>query len=269
MSGHGQTAAQSPQKYFQRFFSGDLNHKKIVVWGNSTVSFEDEFFRTLAKHAAPGDVLEGLQVAPEVDNTEVGSASSPSRNQNGHIHRLGNIINMGNNGGNLRGMLGTPGGSLFYRIDAVCSEAPDLLILRGPLINDVRMGTCDLDCAKGLEKQMLDRITACSPKTDVLLLAENSLLTTDVGKHGYISPETPEAAQAYSTILRDAILSFHGIYPNVDVMDLQEELYGATSVAASPYMHDQLHPAPEGQQKEAELVIERLRRSRQPRPKPR
>jgi len=263
MFGYGQTTAQNPQKYFRRFFSGDLSQKKIVVWGNSTVSFEDEFFRTLARHTGPGDILAGLQVVPEVDNGEVGSATSPSRNQNGHIHRLGNIINMGNNGGTLRGMLGKPGGSLFYRIDAICSEAPDLLILRGPLINDVRVGTCDLDCAKGLEKQMLDQITACSPKTDILLQVENSLLTTDVGNHAYIRPETAEAAQTYSNILRNAVLSFRGAYQNVYVMDLQEALYGTASVATSPFMHDQLHPTPEGQQKEAELVIELFQRSRQ------
>jgi hypothetical protein len=260
-----QPGGQNAAVAFHRFLSGDLSKKTIVVWGNSTVAFQAAFYQTLAAHAVPGDVLAGLVVTPEGDNPDHATETEPSRNQNGHLHRLGNIINMGNNGITLRAMLAPPsvpskpGGGVFYRIDAVCAAAPDLLIIRGPLINDVRQGQCDLKCSVGLQRLMLEKLEACTPKTDILLQIENSLLTADPDKHGYVKPELPAAVQQYSEIMRQSGLSFVGAYPNVYVMDLQEELYGVQAPAESPYMRDQLHPSPEGQKREGELVIDLLK----------
>jgi len=254
--------APTPHDAFARFLSGDLTHKTIVIWGNSTVAFENGFFDTLAAHTGSGDVLAGIVTTPEVDNPDHADPPTITRNQNGHVHALGNIINMGNNGATLKSMLTPPGGGAAYHIAAVCDAKPDLLIVRGPLINDVRQGACDLTCAKTLLHTMLDHLQACLPTTDVLLQVENSLLTADAKPHGYVKPDTPEAAQAYSSILRDAGLSFQGVYPHVYVQDLQQDLYGITSPATSPLMNDQLHPNRQGQIKEGELVIDLLRRAR-------
>jgi hypothetical protein len=256
-----QAPSPTPHDAFARFFSGPLAHKTILIWGNSTTAFETGVFETLAAHTGPGDVLAGIATTPEVDNPDHADPPTITRNQNGHVHALGNIINMGNNGATLKSMLAATGGPA-YKIEAVCAAAPELLIVRGPLINDVRQGACDLTCAKTLLHTMLDRLHTCLPQTDILLQVENSLLTADPKPHGYVKPDTPEAAQAYSSILRDAGLSFQGAYPHVYVQDLQQDLYGITSPATSPLMGDQLHPNHLGQVKEGELIVDLLRHAR-------
>lgn len=262
------TMALSPTKGiaaplpFARFFSGDMSTKKILLYGNSTVALADAFKTQLASHAVLGDALEGMTVTPEVDNTSV---SSPNNNQNGTIHSLGNIINYGNNGCLLSDLLTPPGTCTpFYPISgttSLCSSGADMLVMRGPLINDVRQGAMTLAQTKTLLKTALDTITACLPNTDILLLSENSMGSTDVNSHGYVVPNS--SAQAYSTILRDAVIAFQGAYPQVYVVDTQSLLYGAASVASSPLMFDQLHPNTAGQVAEADLVAQILGSFRQ------
>lgn len=70
----------------------------------------------------------------------------------------------------------------LYPASLVCEVKPDLLIIRGPLINDVRLGWTDLDKAKELEWETLALFHKCIPKAAILLTTENSLLTTDTGQ---------------------------------------------------------------------------------------
>jgi lysophospholipase L1-like esterase len=205
--------------WFAQGFAG----KTLVFWGNSTVSQAVYFFDQLKGYAVAGGALEGLD---------------PAR-----------ILNYGNNGASLAAML-NHGGS--YPIEAVVAAQPDLLVIRGPLINDVRLGATSQQAAEQLLTTMLDRLRAGTPRTAILLTTENSLLTTDVANRGYVRPNS--AAQQYSDLMRAAVLAMKGRYPNVRVLDVMELEYGTVSQASSPYMWDQLHPSDIGQRTEAEII---------------
>ncbi len=71
------------------------------------------------------------------------------------------------------------------------------------------------------------------------------------------------AAQAYSTIIRQAGLGLVGKYPWLSVWDLQETIYGTVALAANPNCQgDQLHPAPGCQTLEGEMWDQILQRAR-------
>jgi hypothetical protein len=205
------------------WFSGGLSGKTVVVWGNSTVSHAGYFFQQLHALTFPGNVLEGLDP--------------------------GRILNYGNNGASLAALLDGQGP---YPISAVIAAKPDLLIIRGPLINDVRLGTTTLEQAIALLKSALDEIRAGSPQTSILLTSENSLLRTDPGGFGWVQP--PSQAQHYTDILHEAVLAFDGKYPNVKVCDVMSLVYGVLSPETSPFMANQLHPSEAGQVAEANLI---------------
>jgi hypothetical protein len=165
------------------------------------------------------------------------------------------ILNFGNNGATLTSML-ADNSTTGTGIGGVCAALPDLLIIRGPLINDVRTGGTTLSQAITRIGTMIDRIRACSPTTDILLKTENSLLTTDVGAAGYVVPNS--SAQAYSDILRQAVMYYSGVYPGVIVVDTQASYWGTASQATSAFMGDQLHPNAGGQVVEAQQDIKIL-----------
>lgn len=216
-----------PLAQLDRWFHGGFAGKKVVVWGNSTVSNAVYFFQQFDTFTQSGGPLAGLNAD--------------------------NVLNYGNNGASLAALLAGEGP---YPIDAVIAAQPDLLIMRGPLINDVRLGYTDLTQAKGLLIEALNRITAGSPNTDILLTSENSLLTTDVGGHHYVQPNS--AAQAYTDILHEAVLAMSGLYAHVAVYDIMSLEYGTTCQPSSPLMADQLHPNQAGQTEEANLEIKVL-----------
>jgi hypothetical protein len=213
-----------PLAGLNRWFQGGFAGKKVVAWGNSTVSNAVWFFQEFDTYTATGSLLAGLD---------------PS-----------DVLNYGNDGASLAALLAGLGP---YPIAAVIAAQPDLLIMRSPLINDVRLGQTDLAQAKQLLREALDQITAGSPNTDILLTTENSLLTTDVGGHGYVQPNS--AAQQYTDILRQAVLAMTGLYAHVEVYDIMALEYGTTCQASSPLMADQLHPNQAGQTQEADLVV--------------
>lgn len=213
----------APRDPLAPWFEGGFAGKTVVFWGNSTVSNAVYFFDSLRRQTMPGGALDGLD---------------PFR-----------ILNYGSNGASLAAMLDGKGA---YPLDAVISAAPDLLVIRGPLINDVRTGRTTLEVATELLATALARIRTGSPWTVVLLTTENSLLTTDVGGHGYVQPG--DAAQHYTGILREAVLAMDGRYPNVKVLDVMAMLYGTVAPELSPLMYDQLHPSAAGQRAEANLI---------------
>jgi len=233
------------------WFEGGFADKRIVVWGNSTVANAREFFLHLASYASPGGPLDGLTVSPVV--MRAGTRFWRKR----QIRRIGNIHNYGNSGAWLRDLIDGAGP---YPLSAVCEAKPDLLIMRGPLINDVRTGSTTLEEAKRLLTVAIDRIRESSPATAILLLTENSLLTADVGRPFWRrrlpSVQPDGAAQRYTDILRDAVISFEGRYPNVCVFDLMKHEYGTVCTQRSGLMEDQIHPSEEGMRREADLVVQ-------------
>lgn len=212
-----------PLEALAGWYQGGFSGKKVVVWGNSTVSNAVSFFQRLDTYAAPGSALPGLDPA--------------------------SILNYGNNGASLAALLAGQGP---FPIAAVIAAKPDLLIMRGPLINDVRLGATDLAQAEQLLTEALTQITQGTPNTSVLLTTENSLLTTDVGGTGLVQPNS--AAQQYTDILHAAPLAMKGRFPRVAVYDVMAVEYGTIAQASSPLMLDQLHPNQAGQQAEADLI---------------
>lgn len=298
----------------RNFYTGGLASKKIAVFGNSTVAAANEFFTTLATYARPGKGLNGLPVTPVVINGGTG-----------WVTNCGNIYNYGYNGETLASIL------VNGHMDALIAFAPDMVIWRGPLINDVRTGVTSLDSARKLLSTALIRFHKALPNTVILLDVENSLLQTDptstgfvvvipttetkvdggtsgvtaVGSHivqvatmptslynggqvyinfgladqeivnitaltdttftgtftkthtqGFAAKATlASAGQAYSTIIRRAVVPFFNSYGNLTGLDMQTLLYGLNSpVAAGGYMLDPLHPNAAGRTAEANIV---------------
>lgn len=207
------------------WFQGGIVGKRVVFWGNSTVSNAVYFFDQLLRHAVTGGTLQGL---------------SPAQ-----------VLNYGSNGASLAAMLNGQGA---YAIGSVIAASPDLLVIRGPLINDVRLGGTTLEQVTARLDTALQQIRAGTPRTAILLTTENSLLAADPGGQGWVQPAT--AAQQYTDILHAAVMAFDGRYPNVAVLDVMAGLYGTISPQSSPWMADQLHPNEAGQRAEAELIAQ-------------
>jgi hypothetical protein len=214
-----------PLAQLNRWFQGGFAGKKIVVWGNSTVSNAVYFFQQFDTYTQPGGPLAGL---------------SPT-----------NVLNYGNNGASLAALLAGEGP---FPIAAVIAAQPDLLIMRGPLINDVRLGYTDLAQAEQLLTEALNQITAGSPNTDILLTVENSFLTTNVDDYNFVQPNAD--AQQYTNILHEAELSMKGLYPHVAVYDIMALEYGTICQPSSPLMANQIHPGQAGQVEEAGLDVQ-------------
>jgi lysophospholipase L1-like esterase len=202
---------------------GGFAGKKVVFWGNSTVSNAVYFFDQLRSHTLAGRALEGLDPAL--------------------------ILNYGSSGATLAALLNGQG---MHPVSTVIAARPDLLVIRGPLINDVRLGATSQQQAETLLQAALDQIRAGSPDTAIVLTTENSLLSADVGGYGYVQPV--DAAQRYTDIMRAAVLAMRDRYPGILVLDVMYLEYGTVSQAASPLMFDQLHPGEAGQRAEADLI---------------
>jgi len=285
------------------WFAGGIAGKKIVYWGNSTVSNAYQMFNDLGDQTASRGLLSGLEYRRDMEGVEsdangnvtvtleapvkykAGQWVSPRftdpldnaiywrpsvqiksvhgntftytlprlgktsyTKDNGQV--TGSILNFGNNGATLRGMLA---GDVLYPASLVCSEKPDLLIIRGPLINDVRLGRRNLSQAETLEKEALAQFRKCIPNAAILLTTENSLLTTDTGEH-WVQPNAN--AQKYTNIMHDAVMAMKGIYANVEVLDVMAIVYGTNCPASSPLMSNQLHPSAKGQHKESGALLD-------------
>ena len=292
----------APAPQLASWFHGGFAGKKIVYWGNSTVSNAYEMFGDLVGQAGEGGLLNGLTYRSDIQGVEsdahgevtvtlsttvtyvpgqwvslrfVGSeqndefwapavqiqsvrgnaftyklATAPQAgyaSANGYV--TGSILNFGNNGASLAAMLT---GDAPYSASLVCEQNPDLLIIRGPLINDVRLGWTDLGLAKKLEKQALALFHQCIPNAAILLTTENSLLADDTGQH-WVQPNAD--VQRYTDIMHDAVMAMKGSYSNLAVVDVMTELYGVKCPVSSPYMLNQLHPNADGQSKEAGLLL--------------
>jgi hypothetical protein len=164
----------------------------------------------------------------------------------------GNIVSGGNNGLTLFDWMADPGGAWDYNRDTLVAADPSLTVACW-LINDIRDGALGLtvDAAytagRARLQAFVDWHRTALPATDLLLRMPNTLLSANVGGLDFVTDGTtvnpPGLAQIYSDALRRIYLSFVGRYPNVDVIDVQGDVFGTRSFAAHPYMVDQLHPS--------------------------
>jgi hypothetical protein len=288
------------------WFNGGIAGKKIVYWGNSTVSNVFGLFTYLGANTVSGGALEGIEFRTDMlgvqsdasgnitvtlsgpPNYQVGQwvsvwyekaayvgefvaepsvrVSAVNGNTFSYVYAgtplppqtsftstagyaTGSILNFGNNGVSLACMLT---GCAPYPIQTVCAEQPDLLIMRGPLIDDVRIGATDLVLATSLEQQALQTLRACSPNTAILVTTENSLLSTDTGQN-WVVPNAD--AQQYTDIMHDAVMAMNEQFPNVEVLDIMSLVYGTTVQASSPLMTNQLHENGAGAKLEIQAII--------------
>jgi hypothetical protein len=163
------------------------------------------------------------------------------------------IIGGGNNGELLSHWMANPSsGSLPYNRDKLVADAPDLTGASW-LLNDMRQGALGTTLSAivpagiALLQSFVDWHRATLPNTDLLLRMPNPMLTADVNANHFVTDGTTTnpagLAQIYSTALRRIYLSLVGRYPNVDVLDVQGEVFGTRSLASHPLMVDQLHPS--------------------------
>ena len=188
--------------------SADSNGDVTVVLGSPS-GFTVGQFVTVEPNAGtlPQCIGSGIVTAVSGDQFTFTAEGTDTQCTNVSMTSTGGIasqqlLNFGNNGATLSSMLANTSAT-STGIGGICAVKPNLLIIRGPLINDVRTGNTNLAQAEAMERQLLDTVRSCSPNTDILLKTENSLLTTNVNGDNYVTPNS--AAQAYSTILKQAV----------------------------------------------------------------
>lgn len=153
------------------------------------------------------------------------------------------IVSAGNNGITLAAWLADS-----TKLANVVSTNPHLIVASF-LLNDVRLGQCDLPTAKNRLTTLVNTLRASVPGADILLRMPNAMLTTNVNSNNYVQDALGNvnpagAAQSYSTLIRQAYLSMIGQWATVDVIDIQAEVFGTVGRASHPLMADQLHPSP-------------------------
>lgn len=198
-----------------RWRRGGFAGKQVCFLGDSTTSNASALFTDLRGiHAAPGGALSTI-TTPASD-----------------------ILNYGENGASLAAFLSN---SVTHGItNAIAAQADLYVFCYG--INDVRLGATSQATLEARVISAVEQLRAGVPDADILLRVPNSLLTVDTGSNDFVSPETAEAAQLYTDILRGAYLTMQNRWPNVLVWDAMAEIFGTISQASSIYMTDQLHP---------------------------
>ena len=205
------------------WFNGGIAGKKLCLVGDSTTSHATALFSELTgTYSMPGQGLYGV----------------------------GSILNFGENGASLYVFLVD---GVTHGITATINEQADLYVISYG-INDVRLGATTEDQLVLMLEDMVNRIRAGAPRSDIVLRMPNSFLTTDINGYHFVQPN--ENAQAYSTILRNAYLRVRNFWPNVVVLDSQELVFGTVSQASSPLMVDQLHPSSNGYVALAKVLVD-------------
>lgn len=130
----------------------------------------------------------------------------------------------------------------------------DLVLVRGGLINDVRLGATNLSQAVQNVTALYNTINRTIPATcDIAWKTENSLLTTDPTSSGLVSPLASSAA--YTKIIHDAvpIALQQNANSRVVFWDNMQLVYSKLGFeyATSAWMTDILHPNANGQKREA------------------
>jgi lysophospholipase L1-like esterase len=152
-------------------------------------------------------------------------------------------VNHGENGNTLINYInGSPAGRTLN--DSIAENADLYIFSYG--INDVRTGAIN---QTQLEDRMRTAIERLLNETDgnIILRIPNSFSSDNYNNFNYVSPAG--SYQTYTDLLRNAYLSFKGVYSRVTVLDVQEMIFGTTCVAVSAsngLLADQLHPSTAG-----------------------
>jgi|GEM_PF-2564798 lysophospholipase L1-like esterase len=140
-------------------------------------------------------------------------------------------------------------------VKEVFTANPDLIVYSLG-INSVRTGGRS-------QQQLTDGIAADvklmlaqAPNADIVLRIPNAFSSDDVASNGFIVPNS--SAQAYTDALRNAYLSFDGLFPNVVVWNSQDRVFGRTCQTFANMgglLSDQLHPSITGYQAIADALV--------------
>lgn len=167
-------------------------------------------------------------------------------------------INYGSNGASLNSFL-TNG--IAFGITNAIAQAANLYVLCWG-INDVRLGATDLPTLTGYIVSMVNQMRAALPTSDFVLWGSNSFLTTDPDMTMLVQPETPQAAQAYTTEIYQAYANAYAAnassWPNVGLVQKQDGVFGTVCQPTSIYMLNQLHPNNLGQDSEGAQILNNI-----------
>ena len=127
-------------------------------------------------------------------------------------------------------------------------QLPDLIVFCWG-INDVRTGATTQAQLVARIKQVVNRIRAVLPTTDIVLWGPNSFLADDPTNASLVSPATAAAAQSYSSLLYGTYEQLKNVWPNVVVLQKQDifgktcQTFAALGGTGVSSMSDQLHPS--------------------------
>jgi hypothetical protein len=172
---------------------------------------------------------------------------------NGYILRAGSVnentplagvtvYHCGDNGQSAQGHIVGTG---VFPLSYIVSLQADLYV-SSFLINDVRLGGTDLATATSRLQTIYDALAAAKAGTCVMMRIPNTLLSTDPGGTGFVSPLT--SAQAYSDLMAAAYRSLYSSRPTAYIWDTRKTIWdGDACKTTTPLMGDILHPSGLGQ----------------------
>jgi lysophospholipase L1-like esterase len=210
---------QPSLKRWKAKLAGEPATAKILLIGDSTSDPATDAGALLDRlknvHTLPGEGLEGMDPA--------------------------NIISHGRNGSKLvsEWMVNTAW------TDAAVAAAPDLIVFSLG-INDMREGIVSSEQMRTSIITYLGGIMARLPNADFVLRTPNSFTTDHQGGQTAVWVVPTDAAQLYSTRLREVYGSLADQWPNAVVWDSQDRIFGRTSQLLADtrgLMKDQLHPS--------------------------
>lgn len=134
------------------------------------------------------------------------------------------------------------------------------------LINDVRLGACDLATAISRLDALITAAKASKPELEIILYGPNALSSDNYNSNGYVTATggfagmtLAQAAQAANDIMYNAYASFASDSRVKKVLQKQDVTgRTAVTVAASGYLSDQLHPNARAQVLHAHYLLNYL-----------
>jgi hypothetical protein len=199
------------------------------------------------------NIIQATTIASVTNATTAVLTNAASGSATGGQFWIGrHIIAGGNNGALLADwMAGPSSGAFRYNRDKLVTDDPDLIVYSW-LLNDIRTGglgiTVAACVAAGITRlqTLIDWTRTNLPSADILLRMPNTMLTANALSNNFVTDGATTnptgQAQIYSTALRRIYNYFKNRYPDVDVIDIQGEVFGAVCASTHPFMLDQLHP---------------------------
>lgn len=213
---------------------------KLAPNASGTVDPLARYFRAL--RASPATVKIAIGPGDSTSDATAAAGALHTRLKTFHIQPgeglegvpAANIRNHGVNGISIEAWLNDPA-----RLAALVADSPDVCVYSLG-INSIRTNdTITAADLTALHRKVIDKVRFALPGVPIIARVPNSLLTTDVGGHGYVTGNP----QAKSVALHQSYLALIDAYPDVLVWDAQERVFGTTARATSALMDDQIHPS--------------------------